>query len=698
MQEAHDYLRKYFGYNQLRAGQEIAVEALLSGKDTLLLMPTGGGKSLCYQLPALMMEGVCLVVSPLISLMKDQVDALRNNGINAQYLNSSITEQEEQKILYDASQGLIKLLYVSPEKLVNQFEYLLGSLPISFFAIDEAHCISSWGHDFRPEYTQLSLLRKRMPNTPIIALTATADNVTRRDILKQLNLNDPVLFVDSFNRANLSLDVRSGLNKKEKLNEILDFIEAKPNDCGIIYCMSRNTTESLAADLKANGVNAEAYHAGLSPKERSAVQEGFIYDRIPVICATVAFGMGIDKSNVRWVLHYNLPKNIEGYYQEIGRAGRDGAPAETRLYYNISDLVMLSRFADDSGQKELNREKLSRIQQFAEAAVCRRKILLSYFGETVLHNCNNCDVCLSPRTYFDGTIIAQKALSAVMRSNQSVGTGLLVDVLRGSQRKEIIDKGLHLIKTFGTGATISAYEWQQYILQLLNLGLLEMAYDEGFTLKATSYGLDVLFGRQTLQLATLPKPEELKKKTAIKKFVETKTPEDALFEKLRKLRKQFADEQNVPAYIIFSDATLKQMATELPVDVDDFMMVNGVAQHKYELYGDAFLSVIKKHTQPKQDTYQVTYELYQQDHNLEAIAKLRNLNLVTIYSHLCTLFLKGRPINLWKYIDKKNYDAVIQAHKVLGNTTKLKEIFDYLQERIDYATIRIALTLHEKGK
>ena len=601
-------LKTYFGFSTFRPLQQEIIGNILSRKDTVVLMPTGGGKSICYQLPALMMEGTAIVVSPLISLMKDQVEALRANGISARALNSNNNETENVMLRRECLQGKVKLLYISPERLLMEMDYLLKEIKVSLFAIDEAHCISQWGHDFRPEYTQLKNIRQQFPQIPIVALTATADKITRQDIVKQLELKNPKTFISSFDRPNLSLDVRRGYQQKEKTRAILEFIFKRPNECGIIYCMSRDKTEKVADMLLRHGVKATVYHAGLSTSARDKAQEDFINDRVQVVCATIAFGMGIDKSNVRWVIHYNMPKSIESFYQEIGRAGRDGVKSDTLLFYSLGDLVMLSKFAMDSGQQTINLEKLNRMQQYAESDICRRRILLNYFGETMDHDCGNCDVCKNPPERFDGTIIVQKALSAIMRADQQIGTRMLISILRGNFSEDLIEKGYDKIKTFGAGRDIPQRDWQDYLLQMLNLGYFEIAYNESNHLKVTTAGAKVLYGQEKAMLVVIKREEKeteakgrkKKKGTEEKALFKVPTPitigeeNPILFEELRMLRKRLADQQAIPAYIVLSDKTLHLLAIQCPTTLEEFGMVSGIGDYKKEKYGKDFVELIKQ--------------------------------------------------------------------------------------------------------
>ncbi|CAN5312176.1 DNA helicase RecQ [soil metagenome] len=738
-------LKQYYGYENFRPLQEKIINSILSKKDTLVLMPTGGGKSVCFQIPALVQDGICIVISPLIALMKDQVLALKANGIAAAALNSSLSAEASAQILRDCTEGKIKLLYLAPERLMSELSFLKSTVQISFIAIDEAHCISAWGHDFRPEYTQLHQLRDYFPGIPVIALTATADKITRRDIMLQLKMHEPNIFVASFDRPNISLTVRKAINGKVRIDEIVQYIRSKKNEAGIIYCLSRKSTEELAEKLRNQGIEAAAYHAGLSNEIRDKTQDDFINDRKRIICATIAFGMGIDKSNVRFVIHYNLPKNMEGYYQEIGRCGRDGTPADAILFYNVGDLIMLTQFAQEGKQAELNIAKLQRIQQFAEANNCRRKILLSYFGETAMENCGNCDSCKNPRPVFDGTQIAQMALSGSTRCKEEVGVNMLIDVLRGSTRSEVMEKNYHLLKTYGAGKEYSFKDWQQFILQLINLGVFEIAFDEGYTLKITDFGKEILTGKQNIQLTEVERETIKEKRTRKKRFIEEledveQTADEQLFQELRQLRLLISKAEKVPPYVIFSDATLRAMASSLPLTPHEMLDVSGVGKRKMELYGEDFLNAIRKFTSvgkdafnsaddeeldeilkgsferkdifnmqlelareeyqvknkkskaPKGQTYIDTFELYQKGKSVEEIALARTLHTNTIFSHLAYLAENGYEIDLMKFINEETIEKVKNA--LTGNINELKElkpIFDLLKGEVQYYEIRLAI-------
>lgn len=589
-------LKTYFGYDSFRPGQEAIIQSLMEKRDTLVLMPTGGGKSICYQLPALLCEGTAVVVSPLISLMKDQVKALRANGIAAGALNSNNDETENANLRRACIEGKLKLLYISPEKLMAEADYLLRDMTVSLFAVDEAHCISQWGHDFRPEYAQLGRIRQMFPRVPVIALTATADKITREDIIRQLHLASPNVFISSFDRPNLSLTVKRGYQAREKNKSILEFIDRRRGQSGIIYCMSRSKTEAVAQLLQKHGIPCGVYHAGLSPRQRDETQEAFTNDRIRIVCATIAFGMGIDKSNVRWVIHYNLPKSIESFYQEIGRAGRDGLPGDTLLYYTMADLMLLTRFATEGKQQEVNLEKLNRMQQYAEADICRRRILLSYFGQTAEHDCGNCDVCRNPPQRFDGTVIVQKALSAIARTNQQIGVKMLTEILRGSMSAELVAKGYDRLKTFGAGRDIPARDWQDYLLQMLQMGYYEIAYNENNHLKITESGSNVLFGRERAMLVVIRREETdfLKRKTEPAARTRPAIGGD-LFDALLKLRERLANEEVIPPYIIVSDKILHLLNQARPTTLEAFGNIEGINEYKKKKYGKDFVALIRRY-------------------------------------------------------------------------------------------------------
>lgn len=685
-------LKTYFGYTSFRLGQEKIITSVLEGKDNVVIMPTGGGKSICYQLPATVLPGLTLVISPLIALMKDQVDGLNAIGIDAAFINSSQQANEHNDIFSRAISGNLKLLYVAPESL-SALKGIVDNVSISLIAVDEAHCISAWGHDFRPAYTKLGFLKNRFPSTPIIALTATADKATREDIIKQLHLPNPEEHISSFDRKNLSLTVRSGT---DRVSKIFDFLEDRPNEAGIIYCTSRKATENLASKLATEGYKAKAYHAGLAYDERSLVQTSFINDAIQIVCATVAFGMGIDKSNVRWVIHYNLPKNIEGYYQEIGRAGRDGLPSDTLLFHSYADVIQLQKFALDSANEDVQLAKLDRMKQYAEALSCRRKVLLSYFGEILEEDCGNCDICKRPPKFFDGTVHTQKALSTIVRVKENENLATIVDILRGSQNANILEKSYQQLSTYGIGKEASWKDWQQYLIQMINQGLIEIAFHENSRLKLTSLSKKVLFEKEKVQLAHIITKEEKLPKAQPKTSKAT-----SLFEHLRQLRLRLSKEANIPAYQIFSDATLKEIERERPMTDDDFSQINGVGKRKLETYGYEFIKAIidfqkTKRTVAKSKipTYQISATLFQEGKSVDDIAKEREIQPSTVVSHLCKVYESDpKSVALDQLISLDDLKAMTKAYNELEEPNAMRPYYDFFEEKMDYTTIRIALTL-----
>lgn len=696
--DALSILKKYFGYSSFRGNQSDIISNVLEKKDTIVLMPTGGGKSICFQIPALIFKGTTLVISPLISLMKDQVDALNSNGISAAYVNSSMDEIERSLVIQKASNNKLKLLYMSPETLIPSMQTWLNDISISLVAIDEAHCVSMWGHDFRPEYTQIETLRNRLSHIPFVALTATADKITRKDIELHLGLKSPTTFISSFDRPNLNLTIKGNLPKKQKIDEILDFIEAREGQSGIIYCLSRKETEEWSDLLNLHNIKSAYYHAGLSNIERDRIQTEFINDNIPIICATIAFGMGIDKSNVRWIIHNNLPKNIEGYYQEIGRAGRDGLPSDTLLFFNYRDVKLLSDFADESEKNSVLIEKLNRMLEYAEATTCRRKILLAYFSEVYSKNCGNCDVCRNPKEMFDGTIIAQKALSAIKRTNENAGNNTIIELLRGAKTTEMFSKGYHELKTYGIGSDLSFKEWQFYLTQLKNIGLIEIAYDDSMHLKISNYGFSVLLGKQRIQLANYL--EKIKQNPKSLKKTKSLSPsplslDDLLFDQLKLLRRKLSVEFNVPPYIIFSDATLQQMANEKPKTNLEFLAIQGVGEQKLATYGEDFMSVIRNFNRSntqESSTTEITYSLLKNGLSIEEISIKRNLSETTIYSHLSQLLNEGKQISIFDFVTNFEIEKIKELSLKIDPVNQLKPYFEALNGEIEYGKIRLCLT------
>lgn len=669
-ERAEALLRRFYGYNSFRPLQLEIITSAVEGRDSVILMPTGGGKSICYQIPALLSEGgMTIVVSPLIALMKDQVTALTSNGIPAAAVNSLQSDEENRHILEQLFSGRVKILYISPERLLTEIDRWSRDLPVSLIAIDEAHCISQWGHDFRPDYTRLSRIKELFPHVPVMALTATADRLTRDDISTQLRLRDPLLFLGSFDRPNISLRVINNPGKKGRLRYISTLIERYRYDAGIVYCISRKAAESMDADLRALGYRSAVYHAGLSMTERNRAQDRFINGDLQVVCATVAFGMGIDKSNIRWVVHNNMPGSIESYYQEIGRAGRDGVKAEAVMFYSYSDLITHQSFVEESGQQSVNAEKLKRMREYAEASLCRRRILLSYFNETTDHDCGNCDVCLNPPERMDGTVIAQKAMSAIIRTEGQTGFSMLIDILRGAARQDLIQRGFHLIKTYGAGRDLSFAEWNCYLSQLIQLGLVDIAYNEGNHLKVTAYGAEVLRERREVTLARYKEPERRKsgRKREEPEMPELK-PAERLLAELKEVRLKLARKEQVPPYIVLSDKVLLELVRLEPTDMEAFSKVEGVGEKKTVKYWKPFVTAIRKFKGIAEPlgtglSYEETLLLLNSGYDVAGIAATKGIKERTVYGHIVNLIREDRLTDFSSVITREQYLRVMAVAK-----------------------------------
>ncbi len=693
-EEALGLLAKFYGYRSFRPGQYEVIEAVSGGRDAVVLLPTGGGKSLCYQMPALLArKGVAIVVSPLIALMQDQTTALVANGIPAAAIHSNQDEAYNRTVADAAFAGKLRLLYISPEGLLQNFDYW-SRLDISLVAIDEAHCISQWGHDFRPDYTALSLIKERLPNVPVIALTATADRLTRDDIVQQLHLRDPYCLIGSFDRPNISLRAYSNPGAKQRMRFIADMARKYPQDSGIAYCLSRAGAESTHKALTALGIRSACYHAGMSADERDRSMRAFLNGSVQVVCATVAFGMGIDKSNIRWVVHNNLPGTIESYYQEIGRAGRDGLPAEAVLFYSYGDIVTLRSFAEDSGRTAVNLEKLARMEAYAEARVCRRRVLLSYFSEERDCDCGNCDICRNQPARFDGTILAQKALSAVMRTGgTAIGVFTLVNILRGQRRSDIVRAGYDTIRTFGAGADLSQPEWNDYISQMIQLGVFEIAYEDANHLRVTPFGMKILKGAAHIELSTHVPPQYNAKGRKGEKAVPEETnadPVHQLMEQLKTVRTDISRKEGKPAYTVFSDATLLDMATRRPTTLDEFLQVNGVGEKKAATYGKRFLSAIRKFEglgagTPAGTSLKETLILFNTGMGVGEIAATKHVSTDTIYNHLAQLIEQGLITTFGTIISRKEYEDIVNELKSRPGIA-----YDVLKERYRSGMVAIA--------
>lgn len=726
MEHALSALKKYFGYDSFRFTQSEVIKRTLNNQASLVIMPTGGGKSICYQLPAVLLDGLTIVISPLIALMQDQVTALKANGINADALNSVCTSEEENRIKQKVTSGELKLLYVSPERAVS-FGFLewVKHLNIAQIAIDEAHCVSIWGNDFRPEYTRLTELTHLFPSVPVTALTATADTATQQDIRQQLQLHECEVFVSSFERKNIEIDV---LPAKDRIKIIYKFLESHQNQAGIIYCLSRKSTEQTAEKLRKAGYKAAHYHGSMASDEKANIQNQFLRDEIQIICATIAFGMGIDKPNIRWVIHYNLPKNIESYYQEIGRAGRDGEYAQALLFAGYGDMRTHTNFIEESGAdsvfKQVQTAKLSRMWEFSQTLSCRTNFILNYFGEYRDSSCGHCDYCLNPPKTFDGSVIAQKALSACLRLRKlghSVGKRMLIDILRGSSGRDLMNSGYHLIETYGAGKDLSWKGWDHYLTQLIDRGYLTIDFTQGNTLHLTSLSSDVLKGITSVLLCE-PQGLILTKKTL--KSSDLSNDESNIFDALKELRRSIADSNNIQAFTVFSDASLKDMAKLKPGNAPAFLKVSGVGEHKNEKYGTAFISLIcslvpeenrlisneslviaspKKTPQSDfamaklADTHRATLTLHKNGLSIKEISIERNLKPSTIRGHLFRLAFYGEQVDISSMITTEQIEAIQQLWLSLGKPKNIKQVFEAANEQFEWEQIRYAISLRFKA-
>ncbi|MGV2830386.1 DNA helicase RecQ [Myxosarcina sp. GI1(2024)] len=688
-------LKYFFGYDSFRPGQKQIIEDALNKRDSLTIMPTGGGKSLCFQLPALLRSGLTIVVSPLIALMQDQVDALKDNGIGATFLNSTLNPHEARSRQIAILEGKIKLLYVAPERLLNPgfgefLERIATSLGISAIAIDEAHCVSEWGHDFRPEYRRLKTLRQRFPTIPIQALTATATKRVQQDIIQQLNLHQPQIHVASFNRTNIHYEVKP--KDRNIYRQLLQNIRAESGS-GIVYCLSRRSVEEVALKLQHDGIEALPYHAGLSDRQRNVNQKRFLRDDVRVMVATVAFGMGINKPDVRFVFHYDLPRSLESFYQESGRAGRDGETARSLLFFSLGDLKKIDFLIEQKSSPEerrISRQQLRQVVDYAEGTDCRRTIILRYFGERYRGNCGKCDNCLNPKPIEDWTIEAQKFLSCVVRCREKFGAMHIVDVLRGSRKQKIQQYGHHLLSTYGIGKDRSSDEWKMLARSLLHQGLMAETSDGYRILKLNKASWEILRKQRSVEIA-VSQPDKLRTLTNNPRKAEA----ELLFDRLRRLRKQIADRQSVPPYVIFADSSLKLMAQVCPTTIESFANLSGVNQHKAQQYGASFISVIRDFTERHKlpipvpsGSQMITLQLHQQGLSAAEIAKVRGMAMGTINTHLSELIEMNQPVALNRLVTPDKQQAIIQTIEKLGDNL-LKPLKEHLGQEYSYEDIRL---------
>lgn len=698
-------LKQYFGYDNFRNLQSEIIETVISGRNTIVLMPTGGGKSLCFQIPAIAMKGTGVVISPLIALMKDQVEALKANGVNAEFINSSQSISSQNHIIRRAIAGDLDLLYLSPERILSQdMVHLLKQLTINLIAVDEAHCISQWGHDFRPEYAQLKNLKEYLPpGIPWMALTATADKVTRDDILERLDMRDAASFISSFDRPNLHLQVHTGPGRMKVLER---FLAERIGESGIIYCLSRKMTEKVAADLSKKGYKASAYHAGMDNKSRSDVQEKFLKDEIRIICATIAFGMGIDKPNVRFVVHYSPPQSMEHFYQEIGRAGRDGLESSTFMFFNWGDFIMYRDMFAESENREIKLEKLNRIAEYAQSPVCRRKIILHYFNEELDKDCGNCDICENPPRRFDGTILAQKALSAVSRLRQKEPVGTVIDVLRGSDKRYILENHYNEIKTFGAGKDITYDDWKYYFQQLVAMGYLEPDIRNRNHLQLTQKASRILFDNEKVQLSAYVAPEITAGRRSEPKISKQESFENWLQMQLVELRKELAAKQGIPPSTLFSDVTLVDMKKKLPVCLYHMTHISGMGAAKLEQYGEILASAMRnfiiqasniKIKKVSGSTFLETFEYLIKGKSIEQVAELKGIQANSVYMHMAKLIEFGFQIPKTPWLSKEEIKIIKDLWITMNQPEDVKQMVEFLGEG-KYSTGTVKLALAERNE